>query len=873
MPAFSFRLAGFLALAAVTLGMPRAEAAWSTDPTNPLLIAQHDPQDQTMPHMVPTPDGGFYVSWIDYGNGASIRLQRLDASGNAMWGSTGILVYARNEQYNFDYGLDVDTSGNALLAFDQSYTDAGSGAHLPGGNIIATKIDANGNFLWGSNGVTVSPTPYTNPNLNAQIGATSDGNAVVGWFDANGMVNYQKLAAVDGSAMWPATKQFSGFLSHIHSADAGNAIISLVNNGVLDTQKLASADGSSLWNGGNLVVLSDGLSTTGTVPPGYFPDFIGDGAGGAVFAWQVDGSAGTTVRVQHVASAGTKQFADNSGNGVSVSTNNTVDVGATGTHNQDNPAAAYDATTGDIYVVFEDWFANAAGNDPSATFSQRIDSAGSRRWANAGMALEPYIPFGADFSTAQPVAGGVIFTWSSAGSAAGPVSPTNIVAQRVNADGSLAWSNTPTAVKTSSATTSRLRSATSANGYAAFVWADNEGGVNSIADIRAQNLRYDGLLGVQTGAAPGVPALTAATDSGSSNSDGITNNPHPQFAGTCNTVGDTIGLAVDGAIVTQGPCSVSGYSITLTTTPADGAHAVKAYEYTTNGASPYSAAGSFTMDATAPVITFTTAPTDPSGASSGNFVFTISEPAGVQCQLDSGGFAACASPYAYSGLLVGAHAFTVTATDVAGNIGTTTYNWTIAPDPVAVHLDPSTDSGRSNSDGITNANPLLFNGSCTDGDTITVFAGAATLGTTVCSGGAYSVYNNTLGNGKKSITARATRGGVNGPTGKALAITIIRTPPPAPVITGPTSAGPTGLVTGTAAINAIVAVSDGSTAVCDALADSSGNWSCNAAFYTAGTNTLTATATDVAGNVSAPSAPFTTTVDLSDLIFRNGFDG
>lgn len=868
----SLRKTGVLMFAiAAAFGASSADAAWSTDPTNPLLIAQHNPSNQTVPHMVATPDGGFYVSWVDYGNGASIRLQRLDASGNAMWGATGILAYQRNEQYNFDYGLDVDMSGNALLAFDQSYTSGTS--NLPGGNIIALKIDPNGNFLWSSTGVTVSPTPYTSPNLNAQIGATSDGNAVVGWLDANGIANYQKLAAADGSAMWPAAKQFTGYLSHIHASDAGNAIISLVNNGVLDTQKLASADGSSLWNSGSLVVVSDGQSSTGTIPSGYFPDFIVDGAGGAVFAYQVDGSAGTAVRVQHVASTGAKQFADNSGNGVSVSTNNTVDIGSTGTHNQDNPAAAYDATTGDIYVSFEDWF--PASNQPAATFIQRIGNAGSRQWTNVGMALENYISFGADYSTVVPLAGGVIVAWSSGGSSAGPVSPTNIVAQRLNADGSYAWSSTPTAVKTASATTSRLSGVSSANGYAAFVWDDNDTSSGSGSDVRAQNLRYDSLLGAQSGAAPGVPALTAATDSGSSNSDGITNNPNPQFAGTCNTAGDSIGIAVDGALAASGACTASGtangYAITLSKTLADGTHAVTAYEYNASGASPYSAAGLFTMDTTPPVIAFTTQPTNPSGASSGSFVFTISKTATVQCNLDNGGLAACASPFDYSGLLVGAHVFTVNATDVAGNVGTTTYNWTIAPDPVTVHLDPSTDSGRSNSDGITNATTLLFNGSCTDGDSIKVVAGAATLGTVTCSGGAFSLSNSTLGNGPKSIYANATRGGVSGPYGPALKITINRTPPPAPVITGPASAGASAAITGTAVVNAIVTVSVGNAFVCSALADGSGSWSCNAVFSTAGANSITATATDVAGNVSVPSAPFTVTMASADLIFRDGF--
>lgn len=842
-----------------------ANAAWSTDPTNPLLIAQHDPANQTTPHMVATPDGGFYISWLDYGAGASIRLQRLDAAGNPQWGSTGILVYARNEQYNFNYGLSVDTAGNALLAFDQSYTDGG-GTHLPGGNILATKIDAQGNFLWGASGVTVSPPGETE--LNGQIAGTSDGDAVVAWLDANNEANYQKLAAADGSPKWASAKQFPGFLSGLQGSDGGNVIVSVVNNGAISTQKLAAADGSPLWNGGAAVVLSDGQSATGTVPPGYFPDLISDANGGAVFYWQVSGNVGTTARVQHVNSTGTKLFADNGGNGVTVSTDNTVDIGASGTHNQDNPAAAFDASTGDIYVSYEDWFDNAAGNQPSATFAQRIDNSGARQWSATGMPLESYIPFGADDSVAVPLSGGVIFAWTSAGSTAGPVSPKNIVAQRVNADGSYAWSTTPTAVKTSSsATTNRLLAANSTDAFAAIAWVDNDG---SAGDIRAQNLRDDGLLGNQSGSAPGTPTLTAATDSGAQ--DGITNNTAPQFAGTCNSSGDTIELAVDGAIVTTGMCSGSAYLLTLSTTPPDGMHTVKAVEVSSGGSSAYSASSSFTMDTTPPAIAFTSTPTNPDSASDATFAFTVSEAGTVQCKLDGGTFGTCASPVSYSGLLVGSHSFTVKATDVAQNTGSSTYTWTIAPDPVTVSLDPSTDSGRSNSDDITNANPLLFVGSCTDGDTISVFAGAATLGTDVCSNGVFSVSNGTLGNGKKSISAHATRGGIDGPNGPVLQITIIRTAPPAPAITGPSSADASATISGTAAINAIVAVSDGGNALCSALADSNGNWSCDAAFGTAGANSLTATATDVAGNVSAPSPAFTVNVDLSDLVFRNGFE-
>jgi hypothetical protein len=692
---------------------------------------------------------------------------------------------------------------------------------------------------------------------------------------------FQKLAAADGSALWPSAVSFGGFIADLRGSDNGSVIVSMRAGAALVTQKLASANGAPLW-GASPLTLSDGAAATGALPNGYFPQFIADGAGGAVFAWQVDGASSTTARAQHVNAAGTRLFADNNFNGVDVSTNNSVD--GAGANNQDSPTAAYDATTGDIYVVFEDWF--LAGNQPSATFAQRIDSAGQRQWSSSGLAgngmpLEPYLSFGVSDMTALPVPGGFIAAWSSGGSPGGPVMPTKIVAQRVNADGSFAWSSTtPAPVKTSTATTSRLQSATSTQGYAAFTWVDNDG-VGGSGDVRAQNLRYDGLLGKQTGAAPGAPSLTAATDSGASNADRTTNNPAPQFAGTCNSDGDSIGLAIDGAVVGSGPCSGGLYAITLAVAPVDGEHAVKAFESAAGGSSPYSAASTFTMDTTAPLITLNSKPSNPTSSSDATFDFSVDGPQATQCKLDGGAFAACATPVNYTELLVGAHTFAVQATDLAGNTGTTNYAWTIQPDPVPVSLDASTDSGRSNADDVTNAQPLLFTGPCTDGDTIKAFAGALALGTTTCGSGPlgsgmYSISTSAVTtDGNKSISASATRGGLTGPTGTVLHVTIDRHAPAAPTITDPATVGPgpNATVDGGAEINSIVTVSDNGNTLCTALTDDSGNWSCNASFNGSGTQSLTATATDVAGNTSAPSTPFEVNVNVTDLVFKNGFDG
>src|SRR6478672_8622032 len=98
-----------------------------------------------------------------------------------------------------------------------------------------------------------------------------------------------------------------------------------------------------------------------------------------------------------------------------------------------------------------------------------------------------------------------------------------------------------------------------------------------------------------------------------------------------------------------------------------------------------------------PVPTITTKPSNPSNDSSPAFQFTETE-GGVsfRCKLDSGGFAACASPAAYTGQADGSHTFTVEATDAAGNTASTSYSWAI--DTVVPTITLGTKPPSSSSD-------------------------------------------------------------------------------------------------------------------------------------------------------------------------------
>jgi hypothetical protein len=85
----------------------------------------------------------------------------------------------------------------------------------------------------------------------------------------------------------------------------------------------------------------------------------------------------------------------------------------------------------------------------------------------------------------------------------------------------------------------------------------------------------------------------------------------------------------------------------------------------------------WTIDTRAPAVAVTSGSLGLSNRTSASFSFSADEPATFQCNADDRGFEPCGSPAAYAGLRDGGHAFTVRATDAAGNVGAASHAWTV----------------------------------------------------------------------------------------------------------------------------------------------------------------------------------------------------
>ena len=440
-------------------------AQWSSDPMVNLPVADAA-GDQVQPKVAPTSDGGCYVSWFDaLGNGFDLRLQKLDSAGNEIFPHSGVLVADRSFSWTNDYGLDVDASGNALLAFRDD--------RFSGIQITAAKVSPTGTLLWGASGMQLTnTTAYV---AAPKIAGTSDDGVVVAWTqDSDARV--QKLAA-DGSQVWGADVVLSpsvGTYSASDLHDAGSdVILSMVHltgdfyaPKHLVAQKLDAA-GASLW-GLLPVAVFDG----GSLQFGNFPTFVPDGTGGAVFSWYDTSSLQLQCYVQHLLADGTEAFPHN---GSAASTNSArVRV---------SPSAAFNPSTGETFLFWEEQ--NSAQSE-SGVYGQKFDSSGGRRWTDDGAVV---VPVGSDENTQVRCLtegpGAFVFWVQSAG-----LGLDRVCGARLDGVGSIDIAQFDVASAPSGK--SRLAAGRSTAGFAILAWQDDR---SDAGDIFAQNVNSDGSLG------------------------------------------------------------------------------------------------------------------------------------------------------------------------------------------------------------------------------------------------------------------------------------------------------------------------------------------------------------------------------------------
>lgn len=467
------KLASFAILMCLTFA-PTAWGQWSSNPYLNLPLADNNNgSDQVQPKIVPFANNGGYVSWFDANPdspppvGYDVVYQRLNQKGYEKLPHDGKIVADLSNSSTEDYGLDVDSQGNALLAF----LDTREGANQ---QITAQKMNPWGLKLWGPLGVQL--TSGSDSNAAPKIVGTSDGGVVVAW-TSNSNVVAQKLDA-NGNPQWGSGVVFteSGYsylLADLHAADNGGVIISWVreqgffSNKTLVANKISSS-GTLQWGSGNVAIF-----TNGSLQFGNFPHFLLDGNGGAVFAWYTSSPA-LQVFAQHILADGSAAFAVG---GVPVSTN-TLNVRV-------EPSAAYRASTQETFVFWTEEDSNQFTNGISG---QKLDASGNAQWGPTGLVLVPLGADTQDFVTAVQIGTGALVFWVDTASYG------NASIQATKLDGSGSAVCQQFVVSSVPSNKYALVAAQNSASGTALVWTDDRVGNNGIF---AQNVNGDCSLGPQ----------------------------------------------------------------------------------------------------------------------------------------------------------------------------------------------------------------------------------------------------------------------------------------------------------------------------------------------------------------------------------------
>ncbi|GJD92176.1 hypothetical protein BHAOGJBA_5729 [Methylobacterium hispanicum] len=360
--------------------------------------------------------------------------------------------------------------------------------------------------------------------------------------------------------------------------------------------------------------------------------------------------------------------------------------------------------------------------------------------------------------------------------------------------------------------------------------------------------------------APGAPVLTAFPNP--------TNDTTPTITGAAEA-GATVTIASNGTTLGTVVAGTDGaFSFTPTTALAEGANSLTA--------TATDAAGNVSLAAQTPLRVDLTPPpapaVDPLPATTGDTTPTITgtAKAGATVTVLNGnvvlGTVVAGAGGAFSftpttPLPVGTASLTATATDVAGNTGpaSATIVLEITPPPVAGDTTPPDAPVLTAFPNPTNESQPAITGTAEAGATVTIASNGAEIGSVVAGpSGTFSFTPTTsLPEGANTLTATATdAAGNTSPAGQTV-LTVDLTPPAPPVLGAlpPATDDSTPTITGTTEPNATVTIANGTTVLGTAVADPAGNFSFTpSAPLPAGTASLSATATDVAGNTGTASA-------------------
>ncbi|WP_275423317.1 S8 family serine peptidase [Geomonas subterranea] len=291
---------------------------------------------QTEPRIAADGSGGVVIAWQDSAAGL-VKLQRVDATGAALWPAGGVTATVTSTGPD-GVMMAGDGQGGAFVA----WTDR----RRPYWDIYAQHIDGNGNRQWSADGLMIN-TPLTlTGGFGANVVSDGAGGAIIAWRDFRNFVYHSGA-------------------NYLNLSD----IFAVRLNGA----------GEHLWDPTGVPVVTGLVAGTSAYQPGWNPSQVTmteDGAGGAIFTWHdarsTDYYGGWDIYAQRLDPQGNAVW---QANGVPVST---------GRYSQISPAVAADGDGGAFFA----WMDGGSGDWD--IYSQHVNRAGTPQWGSQGVWMQSW---------------------------------------------------------------------------------------------------------------------------------------------------------------------------------------------------------------------------------------------------------------------------------------------------------------------------------------------------------------------------------------------------------------------------------------------------------------------------------------------------
>lgn len=138
-----------LFISAVLLSINTLYAQWTNNPAQNTMFATGNTNYEEIKISSHVQSGSTYVQWIGpYANGWSVSVQKVDSLGNPLWGTEGVHISGQEfNTYSEGVSMAALADGGVVSCF----------ANIAG-QCIVVKIDDEGNFAWGEQGIVALAT-------------------------------------------------------------------------------------------------------------------------------------------------------------------------------------------------------------------------------------------------------------------------------------------------------------------------------------------------------------------------------------------------------------------------------------------------------------------------------------------------------------------------------------------------------------------------------------------------------------------------------------------------------------------------------------------------------------------------------------------